>query len=97
MALLEKANLKSHSGTITCIHNSGCVKSDRDDLGRAKTPNTPEKFYFPRVSALILHSQGQITITVAMNADTGAQHTNHSSPLQAFAGGQTGFYWAPGP
>lgn len=44
---------------ITCIHNSGYVKSDSDDSG--ETPNTPEKFYFPRVSVLILHSQGQIT------------------------------------
>lgn len=54
---------------ITCIHNSGNVKSDSDDLGKPKTPNTPEKFYFPRVSALILHSEGQISITVSLNAD----------------------------
>lgn len=77
---------KSHSGMITRIHNSGYVKSDSDDLGKPKTPNTPEKFYFPRVSALILHSQGQISITVLpslypllQTLEQSCQHTNHSS------------------
>lgn len=65
---------------ITCIHNSGYVKSDRDDLGKPKTPNTPEKFYFPRVSALILHSQGQIAITALPSLCPLMQTLEHSLP-----------------
>lgn len=65
---------------ITCIHNSGYVNSDSDDLGKPKTPNTPEKFYFPRGSALILHSQGQITITVLPSLSPLVQTLEHSLP-----------------